>query len=63
MEEVNMREGGYDQSIFRAYAPDVSSLLRSWATQRLIVSPVAGQIIHVRHTDGSHYQKYTGVSY
>ncbi|TKA32987.1 hypothetical protein B0A54_14373 [Friedmanniomyces endolithicus] len=57
MEEVNMREGGYDQSIFRAYAPDVSSLLRSWATQRLIVSSVAGQILHVSYTDGSRWSK------
>ncbi|KAK4504678.1 hypothetical protein PRZ48_002639 [Zasmidium cellare] len=27
MEEINLREGGYDQSIFRAYAPDVKSFM------------------------------------
>ncbi|KAF2753303.1 UROD/MetE-like protein [Pseudovirgaria hyperparasitica] len=29
MEEVNLREGGYDQSIFRAYAPDVKSFMHA----------------------------------
>ncbi|KAK3671668.1 hypothetical protein LTR78_008401 [Recurvomyces mirabilis] len=29
MEEINLREGGYDQSIFRAYAPDVKSFMHA----------------------------------
>lgn len=29
MEEINLREGGYDQSIFRAYAPGKTSSLLS----------------------------------
>ncbi|EME86091.1 uncharacterized protein MYCFIDRAFT_130153 [Pseudocercospora fijiensis CIRAD86] len=29
MEEINLREGGYDQSIFRMYAPDVKSFLHA----------------------------------
>lgn len=29
MEEINLREGGYDQSIFRMYAPDVQSFMHA----------------------------------
>ncbi|KAF7190207.1 hypothetical protein HII31_08538 [Pseudocercospora fuligena] len=29
MEEINLREGGYDQSIFRMYAPDVKSFMHA----------------------------------
>jgi len=29
MEEINLREEGYDQSIFRAYAPDVKSFMHA----------------------------------
>jgi methionine synthase II (cobalamin-independent) len=29
MEEINMREGGYDQGVFRAYAPDVKSFMHA----------------------------------
>lgn len=29
MEEINLREGGYDQSIFRMYAPDVESFMHA----------------------------------
>ena len=29
MEEINLREGGYDQSVFRAYAPDVKSFMHA----------------------------------
>lgn len=45
MEEVNMREGGYDQSIFRAYAPDVKSFMHA-KTIPNSVTVATGKISH-----------------
>ena len=35
MEEINLRDEGYDQSIFRAYAPDVKSFMHAKVLQLL----------------------------
>ncbi|KAK3644240.1 hypothetical protein LTR56_009777 [Elasticomyces elasticus] len=45
MEEVNLREGGYDQSIFRAYAPDVKSFMHA-KTVPNSVTVATGKIKH-----------------
>ncbi|KAK5131327.1 hypothetical protein LTR08_000993 [Meristemomyces frigidus] len=45
MEEINMREGGYDQSIFRAYAPDVKSFMHA-KTIPNSVTMATGKISH-----------------
>ncbi|TKA67941.1 hypothetical protein B0A55_06572 [Friedmanniomyces simplex] len=49
MEEVNMREGGYDQSIFRAYAPDVKSFMHA-KTIPNSVTVATGKIKHTRNS-------------
>ena len=46
MEEVNLREGGYDQGIFRRYAPDV----RSFFEAKEIPNQVTVATGRVRHT-------------
>jgi methionine synthase II (cobalamin-independent) len=45
MEEVNMREGGYDMSIFRQYAPDVKSFMHA-KTIPNSVTVATGKISH-----------------
>ncbi|SMQ54640.1 unnamed protein product [Zymoseptoria tritici ST99CH_3D7] len=45
MEEVNLREGGYDQSIFRAYAPDVKSFMHAKTIPNSVTVAV-GKISH-----------------
>ncbi|TKA25567.1 hypothetical protein B0A50_05428 [Salinomyces thailandicus] len=45
MEEINMREGGYDQSIFRQYAPDVKSFMHAKTIPNQ-VTMAAGKISH-----------------
>jgi hypothetical protein len=45
MEEVNLRAGGYDQSIFRAYAPDVKSFMHE-KTIPNAVTVATGKISH-----------------
>ena len=45
MEEINMREGGYDQSIFRQYAPDVKSFMHAKTIPNQ-VTVAAGKISH-----------------
>ncbi|KAM0713609.1 hypothetical protein Q7P37_010571 [Cladosporium fusiforme] len=45
MEEINMREGGYDMSIFRQYAPDVKSFMHA-KTVPNSVTVATGKISH-----------------
>ncbi|KAH9845587.1 Cobalamin-independent synthase, Catalytic domain [Teratosphaeria destructans] len=45
MEEINLREGGYDQSIFRAYAPDVKSFMHAKTIPNQ-VTVATGKISH-----------------
>ena len=45
MEEVNMREGGYDMSIFRQYAPDVKSFMHA-KTIPNSVTVATGKVSH-----------------
>ncbi|KAK3700641.1 hypothetical protein LTR37_015830 [Vermiconidia calcicola] len=45
MDEVNLQEGGYDQSIFRAYAPDVKSFMHA-KTIPNSVTVATGKISH-----------------
>nr|POF11533.1 uncharacterized protein yxjh [Quercus suber] len=45
MEEVHLREGGYDQSIFRAYAPDVKSFMHAKTIPNQ-VTVATGKISH-----------------
>ncbi|KAK5115140.1 hypothetical protein LTR62_001837 [Meristemomyces frigidus] len=45
MEEINLREGGYDQSIFRAYAPDVKSFMHAKTVPNQ-VTVATGKISH-----------------
>ncbi|GIZ46289.1 hypothetical protein CKM354_000941900 [Cercospora kikuchii] len=45
MEEINLREGGYDQSIFRAYAPDVKSFMHAKTIPNQ-VTVAAGKLSH-----------------
>ena len=45
MEEISLREGGYDQSIFRAYAPDVKSFMHA-KTIPNAVTVATGKIKH-----------------
>jgi len=45
MEEINLRDGGYDQSIFRAYAPDVKSFMHA-KTIPNSVTVATGKISH-----------------
>ncbi|KAK4542698.1 hypothetical protein LTR36_006270 [Oleoguttula mirabilis] len=45
MEEINMREEGYDQSLFRAYAPDVKSFMHA-KTIPNSVTVATGKISH-----------------
>ncbi|KAK0817679.1 hypothetical protein LTR91_019839 [Friedmanniomyces endolithicus] len=51
MEEVNMREGGYDQSIFRAYAPDVKSFMHA----KTIPNSVTVATGKIKHTGKSSF--------
>jgi methionine synthase II (cobalamin-independent) len=47
MEEVNLREGGYDQSIFRLYAP--GKLCPSFSeTRAVLITSSRCQVIHAR---------------
>lgn len=45
MEEINLREGGYDQSIFRMYAPDVKSFMHAKTIPNQ-VTVATGKISH-----------------
>jgi methionine synthase II (cobalamin-independent) len=45
MEEVNMREGGYDMGIFRQYAPDVKSFMHAKTVPNSVTVAV-GKISH-----------------
>lgn len=45
MEEINMREGGYDMTIFRQYAPDVKSFMHA-KTVPNSVTVATGKISH-----------------
>lgn len=45
MEEINLREGGYDQSIFRLYAPDVKSFMHAKEVPNQ-VTVAAGKVSH-----------------
>jgi hypothetical protein len=45
MEEINLRDGGYDQSIFRAYAPDVKSFMHAKTIPNSVTVAV-GKISH-----------------
>ncbi|KAI7581479.1 hypothetical protein D0869_01523 [Hortaea werneckii] len=45
MEEINLREGGYDQSIFRQYAPDVKSFMHAKTIPNQ-VTVATGKISH-----------------
>lgn len=51
MEEINLREGGYDQSIFRAYAPDVKSFMHA----KTIPNSVTVATGKIRHTGTSSF--------
>ena len=51
MEEINLRDGGYDQSIFRLYAPDVSSFMHV----KQIPNQVTVAVSKVSHTGKSSY--------
>ena len=44
-EEINLREGGYDQSIFRMYAPDVKSFMHAKTIPNQ-VTVATGKISH-----------------
>lgn len=45
MEEINLRTSGYDQSIFRAYAPDVKSFMHA-KTIPNAVTVATGRLSH-----------------
>ena len=45
MDEINLKPGGYDQSIFRAYAPDVKSFMHE-KTIPNAVTVATGKISH-----------------
>ncbi|KXL49653.1 hypothetical protein M433DRAFT_151703 [Acidomyces richmondensis BFW] len=51
MEEINLREEGYDQSIFRAYAPDVKSFMHA----KTIPNQVTVATKKIRHTGKSSF--------
>ena len=51
MEEINLREGGYDQSIFRAYAPDVKSFMH----EKTIPNAVTVSTGKISHTGTSSF--------
>ncbi|KAL9055585.1 MAG: hypothetical protein Q9162_003482 [Coniocarpon cinnabarinum] len=51
MEEINLREGGYDQSIFRLYAPDVKSFMHA----KQVPNQVTVAVGKVSHTGTSSY--------
>ncbi|EMC96227.1 hypothetical protein BAUCODRAFT_467393 [Baudoinia panamericana UAMH 10762] len=51
MEEINLREGGYDQSIFRAYAPDVKSFMHA----KTIPNQVTIATGKIKHTGTSSF--------
>ncbi|KAJ9108684.1 hypothetical protein QFC21_000004 [Naganishia friedmannii] len=51
MEEVNLRDGGYDQSIFRMYAPDVKSFMHD----KKVPNQVTVAVRKVSHTGTSSY--------
>ncbi|KAF2237763.1 UROD/MetE-like protein [Viridothelium virens] len=51
MEEVNLREGGYDMSIFRQYAPDVKSFMHA----KTIPNSVTVATGKISHTGKSSY--------
>ncbi|KAI9663236.1 MAG: hypothetical protein M1821_008284 [Bathelium mastoideum] len=51
MEEVNLREGGYDTSIFRQYAPDVKSFMHA----KTIPNAVTVATSKISHTGKSSY--------
>ncbi|GHJ87167.1 hypothetical protein NliqN6_3569 [Naganishia liquefaciens] len=51
MEEVNLREGGYDQSIFRMYAPDVKSFMH----EKKVPNQVTVAVKKISHTGTSSY--------
>ena len=51
MEEINLRKSGYDQSIFRAYAPDVKSFMH----EKTIPNSVTVSTGKVSHTGKSSF--------
>ncbi|KAK6438033.1 hypothetical protein LTR95_005770 [Oleoguttula sp. CCFEE 5521] len=51
MEEIHLREGGYDQSIFRAYAPDVKSFMH----EKTIPNQVTLATGKIKHTGTSSF--------
>lgn len=51
MEEVNLRAGGYDQSIFRAYAPDVKSFMHA----KTVPNSVTVATNKIKHTGTSSF--------
>lgn len=51
MEEINLRDEGYDQTIFRAYAPDVKSFMHA----KTIPNAVTVATSKISHTGKSSF--------